>query len=332
MLIILKGDFSSSADLFAPLIEEKPCTIGLGGVNNCPEPKHYQYIGYVYDLWASAPTIFMQSKDGSIFRQALNDPSLPTDETPLSTPQQNHVSSGGPNVLHYGDTAIGEPAEGKQIHAGNIGAASYKAYTGIDKHNNMDNQPADPTRLYATVSWAWNSPTGGQDYVAANNQALPQVAAQGGQVEVSVVFKDYLPVAQFRTFVQQYGLKPGLSYLRAIDGKSLPVFAPYYTIKVNASNGDAIPQASLDRQLAPLTNDAQKQVALKGVYVTHAWMNANQLPALAADPSVYYVDISANLVRSDLAKAGVAGTAQAQVITYPQLIFNSLVEKPYPSK
>ncbi len=146
------------------------------------------------------------------------------------------------------------------------------------------------------------------------------------------MFKNYMPVEQFRAFVQKHGLKPGLSYLRAIDENPVPVYAPYYTIKVNASNSDPIPQASLGSQLTPLTSDPQRQVALKGVYVTHAWIDAKQLQALAADPSVYYVDIAANLVRSDLAKAGVAGAAQAQVITYPQLIFNSLVEKPYQSK
>ncbi len=184
MLVILKGDFNKEVS-FGGYQRSELCLLIKGRPSSCPAPKHYQYIGYVYDLWASAPTIFMQSKDGSIFRQALNDPSLPTDETPLSTPQQNHMSSGGPNLLHYGDTAIGEPSEGKLVHQGYAGVGHYLAYTGIDKHNDMDNQPADPNRLYATVSWNWNSPTGGQEYVAANKQALPQVAAQGGQVEVS---------------------------------------------------------------------------------------------------------------------------------------------------
>ncbi len=329
MLVILKGDFSSSANLFAPYVEVTPCPLGLGGIKNCPEPEHYHYVGYVYDLWASVPSIFMQSKDGSIFRQALNDLSLPNDESPLNPPGYKPASSGGLSVLHYGDTGIGEPSEGKVVHQGYTGAAHYIAYSGINHHNDMDNQPADPNHLYATVAWNWNAPTGGQDYIAANNRLLPQVAAQGGQVEVSVVFKDYMPVTDFSTFVQKYSVKPSLSYVRATDENPKPVYAPYYTLKLNANNADAIPQAALDSQLSTLKSDPQKQVNLKGVYVTHAWVDAKQLTALAADATVYYVDINANLVRSDLAKANIADSAQTQVITYPQLIFNSLVEQPY---
>ncbi len=331
MLVILKGDFSKAIS-FGGFQRSEPCLLIKDQPSSCPEPEHYHYIGYVYDLWAGMPTIYMQSKSGGIFKQALNDPSLPY-EAPLSTPENRHTLPSGSNAFHYGDSPPGgEPAEGKLIREAGFGAGRYSAYIGINKHNDADGKPADPNRIYATLSWNWDSPSGGLDYVAANKKLMPQVAAQGGQVEVSVVFKDYVPVDQFRAFVQKYGLKPGLSYLRAIDQKPVPVYAPYYTIKVSASNADPIPQASLDSQFASLKNDPQKQVALKGVYATHAWLDAKQLQALTADPSVYYVDVAVNAVRSDLAKAGVAGAAQAQVVTYSQLVFPLLMEKPYQSR
>ncbi len=93
---------------------------------------------------------------------------------------------------------------------------------------------------------------------------------------------------------------------------------------------DPLPQAAVDSAFNKLHADTP-QLSLKGVYATHAWLDAKDLSALAADPSVYYVDLTANAVRDDLAKAGVAGAAQAVVETPAQMLF-ALVEKPWQSK
>jgi hypothetical protein len=67
------------------------------------------------------------------------------------------------------------------------------------------------------------------------------------------------------------------------------------------------------------------------VYATHAWVAAKQLTALAVDPSVYYIDLTANAVRDDLAKAGIAGADQAVVDTPAAMLF-ALVEQPWTGK
>jgi hypothetical protein len=85
-LVILKGDL-------------RPNMPDMGA-----EPPGIKYIGYVFDLWADAPTLEIASRDGGAFRIALNDPSLPSDETdtyicPTPVPYKK--------TLHYGDSAPG---------------------------------------------------------------------------------------------------------------------------------------------------------------------------------------------------------------------------------
>ena len=70
---------------------------------------------------------------------------------------------------------------------------------------------------------------------------------------------------------------------------------------------------------------------LQGVYATHAWVDAKELPTIAADPSVYYVDVTAEAARNDLVKAGISNARQAVVVNYADVLF-SAVEKPYQSK
>lgn len=60
-LVILKGDFG---------------TAHLPGTGKSASDR-FQYVGYVFDLWAGVPTKTMASPDGGIFRTALNDGALP---------------------------------------------------------------------------------------------------------------------------------------------------------------------------------------------------------------------------------------------------------------
>ena len=54
-----------------------------------------------------------------------------------------------------------------------------------------------------------------------------------------------------------------------------------------------------------------------GVSFTRAWVDSSRLPAIANDPLVYLADVTPNVVRTDLAKAGVAdaGTTAIEVDT-----------------
>ncbi len=86
MLVILKGDFGPGK---------------IPGISISRQPTHYQYIGYVFDLWAGVPTRTIASPDGRGFRRALNDPSLPDVPTPIPAP----LLPTPVNRPHYGDIA-----------------------------------------------------------------------------------------------------------------------------------------------------------------------------------------------------------------------------------
>jgi len=317
MLIILKGDFDASNQL----------GMSMAG----PNPQFYvTYILYVYDLWAGQPTFFMFSPDGRGLGKALNDPTLPEPTDPSA--QRPDIcptpTLDAPQYTHYGDTVSGG-APGTSVHSGNFGSWWYEATTHIPASiRTEEEQPLASNQIYAKVTFDGSSMASIQSYIDANKQLLTQMAGRTGQVEISVVFKDYVLVDQFRAFAQAHQLKTGVSYLRAIDEDPNPQYAPYYTIHIVGHQDVAtpLPQADLDNIYGGIKKYVP-QLSLKGVYATHAWVDAKELPALAADPSVYYVDLAATAVRDDLAKAEVAGAAQAVVDTPAHLIFVAVFEQ-----
>lgn len=90
MLVILKGDF-----------------VGGGGMGG--NIKHsYSYLAYIFDVWSAEPAFQGGSINGSDFRIALNDASIPTPvvwQAPEACPNE------GRKYLHYGDTAPTPPRQ-----------------------------------------------------------------------------------------------------------------------------------------------------------------------------------------------------------------------------
>jgi hypothetical protein len=85
MLVILKGKFNNGG-------------FGLGmGVPD------YNYASYIFDVWSAIPVDIKMTRDGAIFRTALNDPSLPLPPAEFTAPRACPTSA--PKTLHYGDTA-----------------------------------------------------------------------------------------------------------------------------------------------------------------------------------------------------------------------------------
>jgi len=326
VMVILKGDFSPFP---------KP---GAGESASPSQPpsqadaNRITYVAYVYNLWGGTPTIIQESTDGGVFKKALNDPTLP--DVPSLSPLDDPKHDSQPRVakvLHYGDTGIGEPISGQAIHKASFGAWDYLAKLGVVNVLDTDGTVINPNQIYVMVGHNWNSPTGTQDYIAANKQMLPHLATQGGQVEISIVFNTYVPAERFRTFAQAHGLRVGSSYLRAIDQAATPIYAPYYTLHIKAGEADPVPQAQVGSKIVAANDAPQKQVQLKGVYSTHAWVDAKELPAIAAESSVYYVDVTAEAARNDLVKAGISNAKQAVVVNYAYVLF-AAVEQPYQSK
>jgi hypothetical protein len=86
MLVIIKGDFGS---------------LHLPSIVTGQTDQVFKYIGYIFDLWAGAPTLTLADPDGGEFRTALNDPTLPIAPTPIAPLP---VDSPAP-LQHYGDVA-----------------------------------------------------------------------------------------------------------------------------------------------------------------------------------------------------------------------------------
>lgn len=84
-LVILKGKFDVSRVI-------------RGQVGN-----EYLYVAYVFDHWSAHHMLFQASRTGSRFRTALNDPSLPLDESSAS--MVCPTAAPGKKTLHYGDVA-----------------------------------------------------------------------------------------------------------------------------------------------------------------------------------------------------------------------------------
>lgn len=323
MIAIIKGDF------------EIHDAIGMSMAP--PDVQEYaKYVVYVFDLWAGSVDMFEYSTNGFGLGKILGDPTLP-ENTPTvapvitSTPDKDVVAFFP--YLHCGDTLPGG-APGSVVHSSDFGAWHYEATTGNPATiQNEEEQPLAVNQIYVQVHANFSSVAGMQSYVDANKQLLNQIANRKGQVEVSIVFKDYVPVEQFRAFATAHGLKTGVSYLRAIDEDPNPQYAPYYTIHIVGHQDAAapLPQADVDS----IYNGIKKyvpQLSLKGVYATHAWVDAKELSALAADPSVYYVDVTATAVHDDLMQAGIAGADQAVVDTPTHLIFVAMFEQPKENK
>jgi hypothetical protein len=64
-LVVLKGEFDVR-------------NLGRGAASDTPF--NVKFIAYVFDLKAGVPTLILASADGSMFRELLNDPSLPLPE------------------------------------------------------------------------------------------------------------------------------------------------------------------------------------------------------------------------------------------------------------
>lgn len=93
-MVILKGDF---AYRFPGAL-----------VSADTPPTRSKYIAYIFDLWAGLPTRIMTSPNGSHFRQALGDASLPTPELPMLIAPTIDPST---KYLHYGEVAPGIPLD-----------------------------------------------------------------------------------------------------------------------------------------------------------------------------------------------------------------------------
>lgn len=206
---------------------------------------------------------------------------------------------------------------GVLLHDANFGAWQYYA-----RKSNTDGGDGDirikPGQIYVYVDY--NKTTDGMKrYVEANKKLLPQIASRDGEAEVYVVFNQYLSIDQFRSWVKSHGLRTGYSWARFIDETVSPRRIMMWPANQRLDPQDPINQADLDNAMKFYV--IENHGTLMGVYATHTWVDARDLPALAAESTTFYIDVTPEAVRNDLAAAGIAGARQAAVVANAEYAF-----------
>ncbi len=232
------------------------------------------------------------------------------------------------------------------VHQANFGAWSYTAYkdgSGVPAY--FGGIVINYGDVEAHVKFDTNSVAGVSSYIAASNQQLPQVAARGGLAEVWVSFRNFVPLDQFRAWSKKYDMTVAVSYM-GLDGgpvagqdfwqcpysddpshtyvsskPGLPkIYCPYRYLGNDpqgaaSEKADPLPQSNLNNALKFFNDSNKTATTIKGVFFIRVWVDASQLPALAADPQVAVADVIPDVVRHDLAAAGVANADRIDVET-----------------
>jgi hypothetical protein len=148
-------------------------------------------------------------------------------------------------------------------------------------------------------------------YAEANRQLASQLAAGGGEVEIYITFRTYVEPEQFRSWARTIGLKATWSAIRIVTDVNA-------VIGVEGYENDPLPQVVYEEQLRPFSEEAQREPQraireIKGIYYTFGSVPADKLIQIANDPLVFIADVTPNIVRQELIKAGIPGAEQASV-------------------
>ncbi len=216
------------------------------------------------------------------------------------------------------------PAPTALVRKADFGAWSYFAQRmGHDTIRPFGGNQINPGDIYATVNYKSDTADQVRSYVDANRSQLPKVEAMSGKVEVRITFRNYLQPDQFRNWVKTYNLSQPWSLMRAIDDPQKGNGYITMSITPTQDDPDPLPQFYMNFHLSGL-KDHHPGAVFKGVYFTRGWVDAGQLAAIVSDTNVYFVDVTPNLVRMDLAANGIDGGDKADVTVEPDTPFHTM--------
>ncbi len=207
------------------------------------------------------------------------------------------------------------------VRRADFGAWSYAAQRmGNDTITPLGGKQINPGDVFAKVSYKYDTADDVRRYAEANRSGLQKVRDVGGQAEVFITFRTYVQSDQFRTFVKTYGLQEPWSAVRTITDPTVPNgYGSIMGVHPVGNDPDPLPASTIDDYL-----NAAGHPTLKGVFFTRAWVDAKELSAIASDPSVYFVDITPDLVRMDLAANGVENADKVDVEVEPNTPFHTM--------
>ncbi|MEP6775250.1 MAG: hypothetical protein ABJA50_06600 [Chloroflexota bacterium] len=153
--------------------------------------------------------------------------------------------------------------------------------------------------IHSTVNYNHSSVSDIQSYVAVNQALLPQVAAFGGQVQITLTFLPPLAPDVFRDWAREHAL--------TVTQAQIAVGAPggtSGTIMVNGTADDPLPQPAIES--VPFAG-------MGGVFGVYGTVDSSNLTAMASDPKVYLVDVTPAWVQHDLLVSGYTEAARSEV-------------------
>ncbi len=139
-------------------------------------------------------------------------------------------------------------------------------------------------------------------YVDANRQLVGRFTQEEGPIPVQVTFRDYVAPDAFRAWIAKVHLQVARTDVGEIEPNGKRWTATFFTM-----HDDPLPG------LQSVGNDSNPPRTLLGVFGALGSVDASQLVTLAADPSVFLVDLTEAYVRQRLAQEGIAGAGEATV-------------------
>jgi hypothetical protein len=167
----------------------------------------------------------------------------------------------------------------------------------------------------AEVDFDHRSVQGIRNFVTANQQLIADLANTRGEVTVEVTFREPLDINTYRDRVQKAGVSH-FDYIQVWPDtpnvSTMGLVASPIQMIIISDSADSLPQKALDEAMSSNRQDLG-EFTIKGVVAFSGKIDPVKLPALAADPQVFLVDVSTNIVRKDLVEAGMTGATTARI-------------------
>jgi hypothetical protein len=189
-----------------------------------------------------------------------------------------------------------------------FGAWSYKAWR------------EDDGGVRASVGFDSGSVVGLQAFAAANRDLASQLASGSGDVDVEVVFRRVLSPDEYRAWSTSAGLdlygQVAFSTSDARDHES--------SGSIISDSSDPWPQEKVNGFLDDGRNIPYGPITINGPFEVDGKVAANRLLTVIADPRVFVVNVTSNVIKSELQTAGVVAADLTHV--EPPQIFVAMVQ------
>jgi hypothetical protein len=194
------------------------------------------------------------------------------------------------------------------IQEHDFGAWSYKAWR------------EDDGGVQASVGFDSGSVAGLQAFATANRDLAAQLATGGGDVDVEIVFRHVLSPSEYLAWAASAGLdlygQVAFSTNDSRDHES--------SGSIISDSIDPWPQEKVNGFLDDGRNVPYGPITINGPFEVDGKVAANRLLTVVADPRVFVVNVTSNVIKSELQAAGVVAANLTHV--EPPQIFAAMAQ------